>query len=263
MARHLQLRLQRTVSCCLQPWQASRRRSTDAGRSLGTAVDRRNLRARNTGLGLGACVCGNAQLRLRRRCDLCSQRCIHLRGTRCCVAQAYAGAHIRRKTRYRNLLRRAAGRQLHLYGGRQHITHHRQRRRAQLQANARIRADRRAALRLSRGSCQCNFGINLDRHRLRVLGCKRLQVTQRLIRFGCPRVPAGQRTQQGKGQGGRHQQDTARITGSAATAVARGQFRGHNQSIELAVPYTPVDAVHEHFPRRRTTGMSVDLPLGR
>ncbi|KAG0732388.1 hypothetical protein G6F23_014368 [Rhizopus arrhizus] len=67
MARHLQLRLQRTVSCCLQAWQASRRRSTDAGRSLGTAVDRRHLRARNTDLGLGACVCGNAQRRLRRR----------------------------------------------------------------------------------------------------------------------------------------------------------------------------------------------------
>ena len=260
---HLQLRVQRSSCRCLQAWQPSRRRSTDAGRSLGTAVNRRHLRARKTDLGPGACVCGNAQRRLRRRCDLCSQRCLHLRGTQRCVAQAYAGAHVGRKARHGHLLWRAAGGQLHLYGGRQHIAHHRQRRRAQLQANARIRADCRAALRLSRGSRQCNFGINLDRHRLRVLGCKRLQIAQRLIRFGCPRMSADQRTQQGEGQGGRHQQDTARVTGSAATAVARGQFRGHNQSIELAVPYTPVDAVHEHFPRRRTTGMSVDLPLGR
>jgi hypothetical protein len=89
-----------------------------------------------------------------------------------------------------------------------------------------------------------------------------LQVTQRLI-GRCPCVAAGQRAQQCQGQGGGHQQEGARIACGAAAAVAGGQFRGHNQSIELAVPYTPVDAVHEHFPRRRTTGMSVDLPLGR
>ena len=83
--------------------------------------------------------------------------------------------------------------------------------------------------------------------------CLRLQVAQRLIGLCRRRRSAGQHAQQCHGQGAGHQKAGTTVARCGTTAIAGGQFRGHNQSIELAVPYTPVDAIHEHFPRRRTT----------
>ncbi len=225
MACHLQLRIQRPINRSLQTPQCTSRRAADAGGRFCTGIDGCHLRTAEADVGFRA--------------------------------------DIRSKPRDGDLLRRRVRGQLHLHSGRQHVTPHRQRRGAQLQADARIRADCRAALGLACGSRKGHLGIDLDRHGLGVLGCKCLQITQRLIGFGGPCVATGQRTQQGQGERGGHQQEGARIPRGTATAVAGGQFGGHDQSIELAVPYTPVDAIHEHFPRRRTTGMSVDLPFGR
>ncbi len=257
MASHRQMRVGVAVDRGLQG------RTAEARCRLGTRIDRSDLMASDADLGPGARIGSHAQRRLRARRNVRCQRCIHLCRLDRSVAQADSGAYIGRQRRHGHLLRRGVRCQLHLHGGRQYVTHHRQRCGVQLQAQASVRTDRGAALRLSRGGSQGHFRVDLDRHRLRILRRKRLQVAQRLIGFRCPCVAAGQRAQQCQDQRGGHQQEGARIACGAAAAVAGGQFRGHNQSIELAVPYTPVDAVHEHFPRRRTTGMSVDLPLGR
>ncbi len=263
VARQLQLRIHLAVNGRLEAGQRASGCASNSGGRLGTGIDRGHLGTGDANPGLRLRIRSHTERRMRGRRNVGRQRGIHLRHIGRCVPQPDIGANIGGQCRNRDLLRRGVRRQLHLYGSRQHVAHDRQRGRTQLQAHTRVRADRRTALRLARCRGQRDFCVDLDRHRLRVLRGQCLQITQRLIGFGCSCMPAGQRTQQGQGQCGRHQQDTARIAGGAAAAIAGGQFRSHNQSIELAVPYTPVDAVHEHFPRRRTTGMSVDLPLGR
>ena len=253
VARQLELRIHLAVNRRLEAGQRASGRAGNSDSRLGTGIDRGHLGTGDANPRLRLRIRSHTKRPVRRRCNVGRQRCINLRHIGRCMTQPDIGPDIGRQRRNGDLLRRGVRIQLHLHRRRQHVAHHRQRVRTQLQADTRISADCRCALRLTRGGRQCHFSINLDRHRLRVLGRERLQVTQGLIGFGRSCMPAGQRTQQGQGQGGGHQQGTARITGSAAAAVAGGQFRGHNQSIELAVPYTPVDAVHEHFPRRRTT----------
>ena len=177
VARQLQLRIHLAVNGRLEAGQRASRCASNSGGRLGTGIDRGHLGTGDANAGLRLGIRSHTERRMRGRRNVGRQRCINLRHTGRCMTQPDIGADIGSQRRNRDLLRRSARRQLHLHGGRQHVAFDRQRVRTQLQADTRVSADRRTALRLARCGSQRHFRVDLDRHRLRVLRGQCLQVT--------------------------------------------------------------------------------------